>query len=551
MRDIARFAGWFDAGAAPDPAALAAARLPAAREADPPPRGNPEALADKLGQLAADMPGQSELVLYHAGLIVHLRRGLRTDEMWARFSALWRDHAALLIGHLDSRWLISACDTFADFDEDPAARSAALATSLMANFVRLYETEQKSRGPDLRPLMPPRGRSELFDGTIAHGIYKGDTLRNAMQRLGSLAATAGRPAMVLDALVGRIAAADTPLTRFARLHRDDATRWRPAPPPAMRVALFNDTSVSRHFGCEAVLDTIERLFTGAGIALIHRHPVGRPWDSDPAAPRAIAEADAVVVNDEGTIHHDRPAGRRLAALAGAAAERGRPAYLINATLQDNDAEMVAALRGFRHIWVRESASAEWARARGLAVTLCPDLSLCQSGLVPSLALTGKPAVIDSVLPEANLALARHAAALGTRLWGMKHDEAGRLLSCPPPAVLRGDGTALPFEPFGPPRDFVGFARQLGARSRLITGRFHAVCLAMVLRLPFHAIASNTWKIEAMLADAGLDPRRLIRPDDPTPDALPFTAAEAGALDRYLRRARFEAGEMAARILALD
>ena len=74
-------------------------------------RGNIEANnGETLGQLAADMPGQSELVLYHAGLIVHLRRGLRTDEMWARFSALWRDHAALLIGHLNSRWLISACD---------------------------------------------------------------------------------------------------------------------------------------------------------------------------------------------------------------------------------------------------------------------------------------------------------------------------------------------------------------------------------------------------------------------------------------------------------
>lgn len=40
---------------------------------------------------------------------------------------------------------------------------------------------------------------------------------------------------------------------------------------------------------------------------------------------------------------------------------------------------------------------------------------------------------------------------------------------------------------------------------IITGRFHGVCLAILLERPFIAVTSNTHKIEGMLVDAMLGP----------------------------------------------
>lgn len=547
--DTLRYLGWYAPAPPPDPVALARRRVPR-RPGQV--GGNPADPAGKLAQLAAEVAGQTELALYHAGLVMRIRREIDLATDTARYHDLWRDHAALLLEHLDARWLVSACDTFAEHAGTPAARTAALAVSMFATSVRLYETERRQKGPDLRPMMPPRGRVALFDGLIAVGIAKGDTIANALKRLGGLVQTEDLSARILDRLMSRMAQADTIFPRMAAVHRDDRTAWAPRPAPRATVALFNDTSVSRHCGCEAVMDSIDHLFTGAGLSILWRHPVGRPWAEDAGARAAIASADAVVVNGEGTIHHDRPAARRLSLLARAAAEAGRPAYLINATLQDNGPALLEELRLFRHIWVREGASAAWARDRGLAVTVCPDLSLCQTGLEGDRRSPGTAAVIDSVEPEATLALARHAATLGTRVWSMKRDAEGRPMAAVPAAVLRdATGRDLPFVGFGPPRDFVGYARLLGTRERMVTGRFHAACMALVMRLPFHALPSNTWKTEAMLADAGLDGARMIGPSDPLPGPLPFSAAETAAIDRYLRRARFEAGEMAARILARD
>jgi polysaccharide pyruvyl transferase WcaK-like protein len=43
---------------------------------------------------------------------------------------------------------------------------------------------------------------------------------------------------------------------------------------------------------------------------------------------------------------------------------------------------------------------------------------------------------------------------------------------------------------------------------VVAARFHGVCLCVKVGVPFLAIASNTAKIEGMLADAGLSDRML-------------------------------------------
>lgn len=515
-------------------------------------------LDGKIASLARGFDGLPLIWLYHAAVIAALRRRIEVPAMWARFAALWSAQGEWMLAHLDSRWLVSACDTIADDHPDAATRAAGLAVSAGLNLLRLSETERGARGADLRPLGRRPDALRLYDGLRRFAIGKDDTVANLFARLDRVRGDAILPGRILAELLDRARGHDTVLRRLGDAHDDPATRWTPPRPPRLRVALFNDTSTRLHYGCTAVSDSIDRLFGDAGIQIGWRHSVRVNALDDPGTEPAIARNDAIVVNGEGTLHSSRNKARALAALGPLARAAGKTAWLINATLQGNDDAIVADLAAFRHIWVREGASAAWARERGLAVTVMPDLSLCQHLDAPDGPQDGTGTLVtDSVLPAANLRLYRMARDLGGAVWALDHDVQERMQVLRPrpardsglPRRLRAKGMVFVPEPRGNPRDLAGFAAFIMRRSAMVTGRFHAVCLALLLRMPFHALPSNTWKIEAMLADAGLDPARMLGPEATAPAPLPFTPDELAAITRYIARARFEAGAMVERILS--
>src|SRR5450830_1699816 len=115
----------------------------------------------------------------------------------------------------------------------------------------------------------------------------------------------------------------------------------------MDIALFNDTAVVPHIGCQAVSDAHVRMLAEAGHRVTYRSFVDELdhyWDGDRAAAvddilrsslRPILEsAHAIVVNGEGTIHHQY--GRALLALMEAAQTLGRPTLLVNAVIEGCD-----------------------------------------------------------------------------------------------------------------------------------------------------------------------------------------------------------------------
>lgn len=315
----------------------------------------------------------------------------------------------------------------------------------------------------------------------------------------------------------------------------------------MKIALINDTSVVGHYGCAAVVDVIERLFESAGSKIAYRHPVGVDWRAHAQAISAIERADAVVVNGEGSIHHGSKRARMLAAIAPYCAERCKPCYLINATLQDNDESIAADLRKFTYAWVRESASSSELVRQGVQHSICPDLAFLQT-FRPSADRRGETFVVDSVVPAALGQLANFARTAHADLTVMKrHSDMPSCLGAPfdlltdplDPNVLR--------QPLRDCPDYSAFAGLISSHERLLTGRFHSVCFAIVLRTPFHAFPSNTHKIEATLHDIGLDSERLLAAGDPMPAPRPFLSSELGSIETYLRRARSAADRMIERI----
>ncbi|QLQ19315.1 MAG: hypothetical protein HZT43_12630 [Exiguobacterium profundum] len=172
-------------------------------------------LSGKTALLARGLNGLPLIWLYHAVVIVALRRRIDVPENWARFMALWARHGHWMLKHLNSRWLISACDTIADDHPAPGIRAAATAASATLTTLRLAETG-RARGADLRPLGRNYTNRPLYDGLIWFNIGQGDAVANLEARIARARADGTLPARILAELLDRAKRNDTVLQPAGR-----------------------------------------------------------------------------------------------------------------------------------------------------------------------------------------------------------------------------------------------------------------------------------------------------------------------------------------------
>lgn len=289
-----------------------------------------------------------------------------------------------------------------------------------------------------------------------------------------------------------------------------------------KVLVFNDTTRYQHYGCDLVMSSLHRNLRQRGHRSLSVHrvstSVSKRFDQ---IVRAHPDADAIVVNGEGVIHHDRKHALELAQLAGRAQDAGLPAHLINAALFENSPALYRELSRYRSVFVRDGESRAAALAHGIEAREVPDLSF---DAVAHLALA--PAsrsgliVTDSVDPAPSDRLRELAR------------------------VLEGRWRPMMRNPTIP----VSWMRELGARRFVhdvmrsewaLSGRFHAITLCIVTRTPFLAISSNTRKIEALLLDVFGNTDRLLSAI-PGPEELrarrasmAFTTQEFDAIEAYV------------------
>lgn len=192
--------------------------------------GVKQGLNDHAEMLRREFVGQSRLALYHALLNVLLRRGIDVEVNVGRMRRLWREERDFLLEKLDSRWLVSACDTIADHFPEPEEKSTALIGSVLVNVVKLYETERlaaygTARGETVGSHRWT-GPQELFDGIVAFSIGTGDMVLNLHRRLDALTrATPTTAGAILRELIRRVNSHNTVLSRFRKVHTKDVTRW--------------------------------------------------------------------------------------------------------------------------------------------------------------------------------------------------------------------------------------------------------------------------------------------------------------------------------------
>ncbi len=192
--------------------------------------GSDRSLERHLDNLRREFTGESELLWYHAKLIVLLRREFRIKETFVEFNRLWNAEESFLCQGLNVRWLISAADTFVDHHPDPQVRAVGLMVSLIGNVIKLHESERwlndiRSSKPDIKRMeQASKNLVPLFGGTSCFTVGTDDTLRNLYWRLERFLDV--RPTgSILQSVWDHFQLEDTVFARMRKLHTRRRTRW--------------------------------------------------------------------------------------------------------------------------------------------------------------------------------------------------------------------------------------------------------------------------------------------------------------------------------------
>jgi hypothetical protein len=338
----------------------------------------------------------------------------------------------------------------------------------------------------------------------------------------------------------------------------------------MRAIVFNDTSIDDHHGSQIVMSQLAKLARRAGIEIVISCPLGYAWDGDEWLKGQIGTADLCIVNGEGTMHDDAPNAMILGRLARFCAEKGVPCFLINSVWQKN-VELNELARHFTSIYVRDPLSQQELAKAGLKSEVVPDLTLSleaggEQGPRQGLILNGS--VVPKVLAEAwaaccgaadrdvqylsirtlpvaaTQASSKHFRSIfRRRRWTlMRHLLLSYLRKYPAKLNSKGAGrlrwrySVL---------STGTFLRRIRASEGVITGRFHMVTLCLATRTPFFALPSNTFKIEGLLRDLGMEHRLCGSYGEALSrrGGMGYSKEELSAIDRYLGEARSKADRM--------
>lgn len=222
----------------------------------------------------------------------------------------------------------------------------------------------------------------------------------------------------------------------------------------MKVSVLNDTALGSvtggaHFGCTLVMETLYDLLEENGHEVVQKVGANEPrFEIDKSA-------DLVIVNGEGSIHHNHR--RELVKVA-----RSWPSILINAVYQENDA---LGMDEFNYVAVRENQSAKE----------CP----VECDIVPDLLFASRTLAAFDTYPRKT-----------TEDIGVTDNVLNQ--------IAGGDGGISALQS---PEAYI---TQLLKHKRMCCGRFHAVAACAVLGIPFSAWPSNTHKIVGMMEDMGIE-----------------------------------------------
>ncbi len=144
----------------------------------------------------------------------------------------------------------------------------------------------------------------------------------------------------------------------------------------VRAIVLNDTRSEDHIGCQLVMRNLLEQCSRRGIDVVASLPNSQ-LDDLPFVKAHLHEFELLIVNGEGTLHHDCPKALSLCQAAQYADAQGKKAVLINTVWQDND-QLHRFLPSFQLVAARESRSQAAIVRVGPPARLVPDLVFATS-----------------------------------------------------------------------------------------------------------------------------------------------------------------------------
>ncbi len=280
--------------------------------------------------------------------------------------------------------------------------------------------------------------------------------------------------------------------------------------------LVNDTRYDNHHGGLTVVRNLHAGMQARGWTCTGSLPVSASPRHLQRYRQAIGAAQLVIVNGEGSLHHDSRNTRRLLKIC-TALRQTHPIALVNALWQDNDdSSWKSLLEGFSAVYARDRRSQRQLQTLGIKAGYAPDLTFYQYPVFQQ-ARRDCYACTDSVLNEwTRLALRvcendRDMVFLtlftgaiqysrGARDW---HKQVKYRMY---PWLSRSLGIDVPPRYQSLPyaiRETDAFLQNLASFRAVCVARYHALCFAMQQQVPFVAVASNSHKSESLIEEAGL------------------------------------------------
>ena len=299
----------------------------------------------------------------------------------------------------------------------------------------------------------------------------------------------------------------------------------------MKAVILNDTSQENHHGCNRVMDNLYSKLSEHNIDVSAIGFLRDDLDS-PTLKDSTNSCDFAIINGEGTIHHNNLYAENLLKLV--ANSTARKKILLNTTYDSNPAHYNAYLRNFDHIFVRDQQSKAELTSCGIASSVVPDLTFLdkpdsvdsRSSGVCAIDSVDRDTLIHLFVLRRTIRNLRPLSIFGRHENLLQHlyeiRRSVALKDIFAPSFVTRTISARRWFSSQTFENHSEFSKEIAQCEFLISGRYHAVCMAIKNRTPFLAIESNTFKISALLEDVGLRSRCLGKADFLKAESLPMS-----------------------------
>jgi len=301
----------------------------------------------------------------------------------------------------------------------------------------------------------------------------------------------------------------------------------------VHVLLINDTRCDHNPGCQGTVSALARQISmathgdvstrprGDGCDcfadLVRDHRTRSPEAWDDAVQRlarnrslveALASADLVVANLEGTFHDHTIGALALGGALALAHRMGKRVWAVNGTIEGIDDWLLdAAVRPAEYVAVREPRSVRWLADRGLTAVAAADCAFLIEGfchrrpqhVARPRAVLYTPGVLASLDDSRNVNAA--IADLHTLVRHGWDPVFLQMADGEAPVALQARASGWPVVDISTIdwHDFGAYLRQF---ELVVSGRYHVLLFAAMAGVPAIALPSNTFKIDGLLERLG-------------------------------------------------